>query len=461
MTHVPRLCAVSMLLFVPACFDSSPSAPGSRAPNLQVSDGAHSAGNTHFFFLPPMVPQPSFGGTFDGSKVPTVQICEWASTACGAPPLANFTMTDGPGSETIRVVPADELYIVNWHSDQFALSPTKSYRIRVLLGTLELGHADVDIVTSGRELRNVDTGEFIPLLNGSTLPIKFRIELGAASDVVFVVDLVADGPGAVFRIDPTTGAQTLVSSGGGFLNPIHIAAEGSGTLVVADELAGAVFRVDPVTGIQTTLSSGGNFVSPIGIAVAASGDILVADNGGGGFSGPGFVVRVNPISGAQTIVSNAGVFVNPTGIAEASNGDIYVIDQTVAALIRVEPTTGAQTIVSSGGLLSEPLDLAIEASGNVVVAEPSGRVASGCDPKVIRINPSTGVQTVVSSGGNFLLAACAGPSGIDVAPNGDIWTAVSNASVRRIVRIDPVTGAQISVSSGGSFSNPADVVVVP
>jgi hypothetical protein len=37
-----------------------------------------------------------------------------------------------------------------------------------------------------------------------------------------------------------------------------------------------VVKVDPVTGVQTVLSSGGLFTNPTGIAVDASGNIFVA-----------------------------------------------------------------------------------------------------------------------------------------------------------------------------------------
>src|SRR3989454_12424420 len=67
-----------------------------------------------------------------------------------------------------------------------------------------------------------------------------------------------------------------------------------GTILVADEAAfgglGGVIRVNPATGAQTVVSSGVNFVEPTGIAIAANGDILVADPsafGGGGGGGSG------------------------------------------------------------------------------------------------------------------------------------------------------------------------------
>src|SRR5215211_121338 len=75
----------------------------------------------------------------------------------------------------------------------------------------------------------------------------------------------------------------------------------------------AVIRVDPATGAQTTVSTGGSFVDPFGVALEADGDILVAD--ADAFGGLGGVIRVDPATGAQTTVSTGGSFVDPAGIA--------------------------------------------------------------------------------------------------------------------------------------------------
>lgn len=61
------------------------------------------------------------------------------------------------------------------------LDPAKTYRIRVFVGAAQLGFADVDVVSSGSQLKNVATDEFIGLVQGKTLPIRFRIEHGAVS----------------------------------------------------------------------------------------------------------------------------------------------------------------------------------------------------------------------------------------------------------------------------------------
>ncbi len=156
-----------------ACQDQR--SPTAVKPSALIQDGAH-AGNTHFFFLPPMVPQPSFSGVFNPQLKPVVQICELSGAACGAT-IASFTTTTGPASETVRI--SGDLYTVSWHTALFNLDAQKTYRITVIAGATTLGFADVDVVSFGNQLKNVNTNQFVPLLDDGTLPIKFRIERGA------------------------------------------------------------------------------------------------------------------------------------------------------------------------------------------------------------------------------------------------------------------------------------------
>jgi alpha-tubulin suppressor-like RCC1 family protein len=157
--------------------EKQPAAPSTEGPLLAISDAVHGDGLPGFYFLPPMVAPPTFAGTFDAGLQPVVEVCAWSAGVCTAR-IAMFTTETGPGSETVRLVLEDEHYIVNWHTDQFELDPTRPYRIRVLVAGAELGFADVEVAADGRELKNVNTEEFIPLLDGRTLPIKFRIEVG-------------------------------------------------------------------------------------------------------------------------------------------------------------------------------------------------------------------------------------------------------------------------------------------
>jgi len=177
-----RFITTVMAVAVAACTDPTLS-PSHVLPLLAVSDGAN-GGNVHFFFLPPMVPNPGHGDN-DESISPAVVICQWDGAGC-ATTLATFTTDPGtttttqPGnSETVRVNRSHA--IVNWHTGAFGLDESLTYRICVKVGDVEVGYADVDVVATGGEARDAADG-FIGVVNGRTLPIKFRIEEGALSE---------------------------------------------------------------------------------------------------------------------------------------------------------------------------------------------------------------------------------------------------------------------------------------
>jgi len=222
-------------------------------------------------------------------------------------------------------------------------------------------------------------------------------------DILIADESPAGGSGAIIRVDPVTGAQISISSatfpsGAGFLgNPQDIVIDANGDLLVADfsgpsgflnGIGGGVIRIDPTTGAQTVVSSGGLFGSPRAIAIDASGDILVPINPilDAQFGRPSGVIRVNPQTGAQTAVSSGGLIVDPIGIAIESNGDILVTDSS--GIIEIDPITGAQTLAFFGGFIQNPRRIAIDANDDILVTN-----ADPANPNsVIRIDPQTGNQ---------------------------------------------------------------------
>jgi hypothetical protein len=181
MLRLKRAATLAAVLFAAACTADSMSPTAPTGPLETISDAAHSGAVPGFYFLPSMVPQPSYSGTFDAALQPRVEICELSGSAC-VTTIATFTFGTGPGN--VKLDAAGEQYHVNWKTSDFNLDPAKSYRISVYQGTFQLGYADVDVVGSAKDLKNVDTGQFIPLLDDRTLPIKFRIETGIAAQVV-------------------------------------------------------------------------------------------------------------------------------------------------------------------------------------------------------------------------------------------------------------------------------------
>lgn len=180
------LCATTLALLA-ACQDHPTRPVG--PPSALVSDGRELyGGNPDFFILPPLLPDPSSDPNFEAGKfnpelLPDVVIClvntsteECATDQPAGLPII-YTSTSGPGSETVRVVPEDEHYIVNIHvPDLDQLVPGERYRIQVFVASTRLGFADFIPESSMSEVKSVTTNEVIGLLDKRTLPFKFRIE---------------------------------------------------------------------------------------------------------------------------------------------------------------------------------------------------------------------------------------------------------------------------------------------
>ncbi len=207
-----------------------------HAPTTDISDATHGlAGNPDFFFLPPMVKNPNASpswdaGAFNPNLRPTVEIC--ASTATTESGVASAAC--GLQSTLVPAVDrSSEQYQVNW---KVPTSATIFYRITVKVGTTVLGFADVETGSNASQLKNVATNEYIPLVDGRTLPIKFRIERYALCRVP------GTGPCTSAVIDPAVGGTVstvlpgtnqpsgVVLDAGSTAEPINVTVESCGDL---------------------------------------------------------------------------------------------------------------------------------------------------------------------------------------------------------------------------------------
>lgn len=137
-------------------------------PSAMIQDSNHADGNAFFVWLAPVLNQQAPAEqVFSSQLAPTITI----SNLCNGAVIRTFA-----GAE---VQESDAAFQANWHTADDNLDSTCTYRIAITTGSRELGVADVDVVDQGRELKNVDTDEFIPLLADRTLPIKFFIGIGS------------------------------------------------------------------------------------------------------------------------------------------------------------------------------------------------------------------------------------------------------------------------------------------
>ncbi|HEV2671696.1 MAG TPA: hypothetical protein VGU74_11425 [Gemmatimonadales bacterium] len=158
---------VLLTIVVANCHSDRSYPPG---PSFLIEDGNHN-GNAFFYWLAPLVQQdPPASQVFSKQLTPTIAI----TNLCTGNIIRTFA-----GS---AVQLGDGAYQANWHTPDDNLDPTCIYRITVNVGSHPLGLADVVVVDSGDELKNVNTDQYIALLDGRTLPIKFFVGVGSLCD---------------------------------------------------------------------------------------------------------------------------------------------------------------------------------------------------------------------------------------------------------------------------------------
>ncbi len=270
------------------------------------------------------------------------------------------------------------------------------------------------------------------------------------------------GSGRIIKVDPSTGAQTIISSGNLLDAPYSVAIDAVGNIIVLDKanslgggtgVVGQIIKVNPADGSQTVISEDGLFVNPQGIAIDAAGNIIVADFYYGGTGG---IIKVHPTTGVQTVISSGGSINYPNAVTIDGAGNIYVTSSvsgsSYLSVVKVNPSTGAQTVISSGTFDVWNGGIVIDdTTGNIFVSEIYW--ING----IIKVDPATGAQTILSDGFPF-----GDPYQLDIDPSGNIIVADSGWwAPGSIIKINPAIGATTVISSGGLLIDPAGIAVVP
>src|SRR5262249_10811705 len=128
--------------------------------------------------------------------------------------------------------------------------------------------------------------------------------------LLYVTDLQAFGTGAVFTVDPNSGAVNVLAKAGlngpnvlAFVNGfLYVVNEGDGTGIVHD-----IVKLDPITGKQLAVIPG-NFSVPTGmVPVPGQNAVYLADEQGSATSAvppAGRVWRIDFTNNVQTILSS-------------------------------------------------------------------------------------------------------------------------------------------------------------
>jgi streptogramin lyase len=177
--------------------------------------------------------------------------------------------------------------------------------------------------------------------------LEFRVLSQAAHNggLVSTPDgrLFVAGPGggaSVREINPRTGEMFLVVQDDPLVDaPLDAVLEPGGTLAVLNDHS-SLTRVDPDTGATSLITNGTLFIDPEKLAIDAAGTLYVGD------WIQDYLIAVNPVTGNESAVpgtTDAFHFVSDLDV-EAS-GDLIVVQEAGEFMVRVDPQSGVKTDV--------------------------------------------------------------------------------------------------------------------
>ena len=292
-----------------------------------------------------------------------------------------------------------------------------------------------------------------------------------------VVTTLAGLPGAVGGADGTgTNAR--------FNNPEGVAADGGGTVYVADTVSDTIRKITP-GGVVTTLAgfygslgsadgtgSAARFAYPFGVAIDTSRNVYVADRSNNTIRKitPAGVVTTfagSPSSpGSADGAGSAARFSLPRAVAVDSAGTVYVADTGNHTIRTITPggvvTTLAGLAGSSGNLdgagsaarFNVPSGIAVDSTGTVYVADANNHTIRQIAPGGI----VTTVAGLAGSSGNTNGTGSAArfnfPRGVAVNAAGTVYVADSNNNTIR--QITPAGVVTTLAGMAGTFGGGAD-----
>jgi len=197
----------------------------------------------------------------------------------------------------------------------------------------------------------------------------------------------------VIMVNPNTGNHTLIYDSKNYPGLLadfeDLTIDQNGHIILAGKIKGepSVVRVNPNTGKHTIISDNrisqpGFLTNPVGIAIDKNGEILVIDDDAGP-SLKSAVIRINPNTGKQSLlshneISDLDLLIKVKGIAVDIDGNIIVGDDDEKTVIKIDPKTGNQELISDNNISSNKLfddieDLAIfdpsSTKGTIVISD--------------------------------------------------------------------------------------------
>lgn len=300
----------------------------------------------------------------------------------------------------------------------------------------------------------------------------------------------ADNHGAIIRVNPITGKQTLVSDNLQAVNsgdplfdgPLDVDVLPNGRLVVTDYAGDQVLFVDPRTGAQSLI-----YRDPTSVIVNYPSGGVRAPNGRFVFAAEdsdpantGAVLSLNLGTGAIATISKnddpagAPEFSDPTDLVHF-NGKPLVVDyvagpMNTGALITVNAGTGLRsTFATNETLLTDPRGILLAPNRKLFITDQSA--GPGNDGGVFTVNPRTRAVAELASNADPGSDLLGDPEHIAVELGGRLLVADQQGPTNdgAVVGVDPRSGAQTLVSDNAQAVNassqlmedPFGITVVP
>lgn len=184
--------------------------------------------------------------------------------------------------------------------------------------------------------------------------------------------------GAIYRIDPATGATETIAQTGGFV--LGLAFDGAGALYICDNGRSEVLRM-PVGGSPSPYSTGSPdrpMRTPNYAAFDADGTLYVTDSGSWG-SSDGCIFRVARDGSTTVLTEAASGF--PNGIALSPDGaHLYVVESLPPRITSVSIADGsAQLVVDLPGTVPDGIALDAEGTAYISCYRPDAILRLGTD----------------------------------------------------------------------------------
>ena len=195
--------------------------------------------------------------------------------------------------------------------------------------------------------------------------------------------------GGIYLVDPTSGNQTPISTGGYLGQAANLTLEpGTGKLLASTRTYG-VIRVDLKDGSQEVLLKGGTGWGtgfPTFVAAGTDGTTVTES-----FIYPGGIT-IDPMD-SSILVTDTGIRLN----ACTDPNNITTCASDPGKIIRIKKGQGAgvyagNAIVAKGGFLSDPFDLVVDGGSSLYVTDMNAVLGGAADPGkggVIYLNAST------------------------------------------------------------------------